>query len=68
MGCRSPKLALGLYDREGRLIEALEEIPEQMFQKTLPPGQGLAVRLRPVPDQDGRALTVKAWADCAEPF
>ncbi|MCC6522310.1 MAG: hypothetical protein IT373_06595 [Polyangiaceae bacterium] len=67
VGCRSPKVVLGLYAADGTLLWADYEMPDETFQKILGPGQSVAVPKKPVPQSDLPIASVKGWADCEPP-
>lgn len=68
VGCYSPKVVLALYGADGRLQREEHDNPDASFQKTLGAGQSVAFEVRLYPDESGAIASVKAWADCEEPY
>ena len=67
VGCRSPRAVLGLYGADGKILGALTEGPDSMFQKVLAPGQSVDVERKSIQLNGLTIDTIKGWADCDVP-
>jgi hypothetical protein len=70
VGCYSPQVVIGVYGTDGRLLREEHETPDETFQKTLEDGQSVPFQLKVYPDTGlgGTIGSLKAWADCEEPY
>ena len=64
--CRSPMMALAVYDAAGKVVRVQGAYSEAYFQKELAAGQGTDVEVRAVgAEQFG--TRIQGWADCSPP-
>jgi len=70
VGCYSPQVVVGVYGTDGRILREEHETPEETFQKVLEGGQSVSFALKVYPDTGlgGTIGSLKAWADCVEPY
>lgn len=65
-GCYSPEVVIGLYDADGKLFQVRSQHGDDSFQKTLAAGK--SVRFTETIYDPLAGATIKAWADCTEPY
>ena len=66
VGCRSPKIILGMYDAAGKLLETNYIEPDEYFQKKLAPGKTVRFKQGSISSPDwGKFASFKYWGDCA---
>lgn len=64
--CRSPKIVLGLYDANARLLDADYVQPDEFFQKKLAPGKMVRFGRNSLSSPAwGKLVSFKYWGDCA---
>ena len=70
VGCYSPQVIVGVYGTDGKVLREEHETPEETFQKVLEGGQSVPFQLKVYPDTGlgGTIGSLKAWADCVEPY
>lgn len=70
VGCYSPQVVIGVYGTDGKILREEHEVPEETFQKTLGGGQSVPFQLKVHTDAGlgGTIGSLKAWADCGEPY
>lgn len=70
VGCYSPQVIVGVYGTDGKVLREEDETPEETFQKVLEGGQAVPFQLKVYPDTGlgGTIGSLKAWADCVEPY
>jgi hypothetical protein len=70
VGCYSPQVIVGVYGPDGRILRVADETPEETHQKVLAGGQSVPFKLKIYPDTGlgGTIGSLKAWADCVEPY
>jgi len=70
VGCYSPQVIIGVYGTDGKVLREEHETPEETFQKVLEGGQSVPFKLKVYPDTGlgGTIGSLKAWADCVEPY
>jgi methylaspartate ammonia-lyase len=70
VGCYSPQVIIGVYGTDGKVLREEHETPEETFQKVLEGGQSVPFKLKVYPDTGlgGTIGSLKAWADCLEPY
>jgi len=70
VGCYSPQVIIGVYGTDGKVLREEHETPEETFQKVLEGGQSVPFKLKVYPDTGlgGTIGSLKAWADCEEPY
>jgi hypothetical protein len=70
VGCYSPQVIVGVYGTDGRILREEHETPEETHQKVLAGGQSVPFKLKVYPDTGpgGTIGSLKAWADCEEPY
>lgn len=66
VGCYSPEVVIGLYDAQGKLFQVKSQHGDGAFQTTLATGKSVhfTETLYDMP----AGTTIKAWADCTEPY
>lgn len=62
--CRSPALALAVYDAAGKVVRVQEANSEAYFQRMLAPGQSTDIEVRAVGAEE-IGTRVIGWADCS---
>ena len=70
VGCYSPQVIIGVYGTDGRILREAHETPEETHQNVLEGGQSVPFKLKVYPDTGlgGTIGSLKAWADCEEPY
>jgi len=62
--CRSPAIALAVYDAAGKVVRVQEANSDAYFQKQLAPGQGTDIEVRAI-SAEKHGVRVQGWADCS---
>ena len=68
--CHSPQVVIGVYGPDGKVLREEHETPDQTSQKVLEGGQSVPFRLKVYKETGlgGTIGSLKAWADCVEPY
>ena len=70
VGCYWPQVVIGVYGTDGKVLREEHATPDQTFQKVLEGGQSVPFRRKVYTDVGlgGTIGSLKAWADCVEPY
>ena len=68
VGCFSPKVVIGVYGTDGKIFKEERAAPDQTSQKVLGGGQAVQFRTKVYMHSGETIGSLKAWADCDEPY